>query len=367
MDIIYPDYHNSLANLANSILKKWGLSTDGGTLNLLDPYLAKDYKNVVVILLDGLGQCILERNLAAEGFFNSHLAGTYSSTFPPTTVAATASLDSGLTPCQHGWLGWDCYFPQIDRNVTVYLNTDTETGEKVAEESVAWKYCWYPSVINRIKAAGGKAYYASPFAPPYPTSFDSSLELVKKYCQEPGQKYIYCYCTEPDDTMHRTGCCSDEAKQVILALEKKIEQLAAEVKDTLLIITADHGMVDAKSVCLEDYPGIMECLVRIPTIEARALNLFVKEEKREQFEQEFTQAFGDKYLLLSKQEVLDRKLFGSGTEHKDFRRMLGDYLAVATGDLAIFHSREKAKMFVGVHAGLTRDEMIIPLMVVEKK
>lgn len=179
-NIVYPDYSNSIANLANSILKRWGLPANGKTLELLDRYLAKDYKNVVVILLDGMGKCIIERNLEKDGFFNTHLAGTYSSTFPSTTVAATTSIDSGLTPCEHGWLGWDCYFPQIDRNVTVFLNTDTETGEKVAEESVAWKYCWYSSVINRIDSAGGKAYYAIPFVPPYSQTFEERCELIKK-------------------------------------------------------------------------------------------------------------------------------------------------------------------------------------------
>jgi len=87
-----------------------GLPTNGKTLELLDRYLAKDYKNVVVILLDGMGRCIIERNLEKDGFFNTHLAGTYSSTFPSTTVAATTSIDSGLTPCEHGWLGWTVTF-----------------------------------------------------------------------------------------------------------------------------------------------------------------------------------------------------------------------------------------------------------------
>ena len=146
-------------------MKKWGLPTNGGTLKLLDRYLEKDYKNVVVILLDGMGKYIIEHNLEKNGFFNTHMAGTYSSTFPPTTVAATTPIASGLTPCEHGWLGWDCYFPQIDRNVIVFLNTDTETGEKVAEESVAWKYCGYTSVIKKINSAGGKAYFVAPFLP----------------------------------------------------------------------------------------------------------------------------------------------------------------------------------------------------------
>jgi arylsulfatase A-like enzyme len=363
--IVYPDYSNSVANFANSILKKWGLARSGGTLKLLDPYLVKDYENVVVILLDGMGKNIIERNLEEKGFFNTHLAGTYSSTFPPTTAAATTSIDNGLTPCEHGWLGWDCYFPQIDRNVTVFRNTDTETGEKVAEESVAWKYCGYSSVIDRINSAGGKAYYVTPFSPPNPETFEDSCELIKTYCKERGQKYIYCYCDEPDHTMHRTGCYSDEAKRIISSLERMVESLTVELNDTLLIVTADHGHMDSKGVCIKDYPKIMNCLKRIPTIEPRALNLFVKEDVRDGFIKEFTIEFGDKFLLLPKEKVLEMRLFGSGTEHKDFRLMLGDYLAVATGDLSIFNTKEEVEKFIGVHAGLTKDEMIIPLIIAE--
>lgn len=151
------------------------------------------------------------------------------------TAAATTSINNGLTPCEHGWLGWDCYFPQIDRNVAVFLNTDTETGEKVADESVAWKYCGYVSVIDRINSAGRKAYCISPFVPPNPGTFDESCELIKKYCEESGQKYIYCYCDEPDNTMYLTGCYSDESKQVILSLERRIKSLTTELKDTLVI------------------------------------------------------------------------------------------------------------------------------------
>ncbi len=61
------------------------------------------------------------------------------------------------------------------------------------------------------------------------------------------------------------------------------------------------------------------------------------------------------------------KLFGAGKEHKDFRDLLGNYLTIATDNLSIFRSKEKAERFIGVHAGMTEDEMIIPLIVVEKE
>ena len=55
--------------------------------------------------------------------------------------------------------------------------------------------------------------------------------------------------------------------------------------------------MDSKGVSITDYPSITECLVRMPSIEPGALNLFVKAEKMEQFENEFKKAFGDKFLL----------------------------------------------------------------------
>ena len=71
--------------------------------------------------------------------------------------------------------------------------------------------------------------------------------------------------------------------------------------------------------------------------------------------------------ILSKDEVKKQKLFGPGVEHPQFDGMLGDYLAVATGDLSIFNTQEEKEKFIGVHAGLTKEEMEIPLIVVEKK
>ena len=61
-----------------------------------------------------------------------------------------------------------------------------------------------------------------------------------------------------------------------------MEQLCKELKNTLVSVTADHGHIDSRGVALTDYPNIMECLVRMPSIEPRALNFFVKEEKRQQ-------------------------------------------------------------------------------------
>jgi len=40
---------------------------------------------------------------------------------------------------------------------------------------------------------------------------------------------------------------------------------------------------------------------------------------------------------------------------------------VAISDLSIFNTQEEKEKFIGVHAGLTKEEMEIPLIVVEKR
>lgn len=365
MKIKYPDYKHCITNLANSILNHFGLEGGHESLELCDTLLKKEYQNVIILLLDGMGKNIMDRNLEPDGFFQSHLAGTYSSVFPPTTVAATTTISSGKNPSEHSWLGWDCYYKPIDKNVTVFLNRETETGKTAAEFDVAGTYCPYENIVDRIRESGQHAYYATPFAEPNPASFDQICERIIELCEKPEKKYIYAYWVEPDKSMHQAGCYAKESRQVLQRVERQVSELCRQLSDTLVIVTADHGHVNSDGVCIRDYPRIMECLVRMPSIEPRALNLFVKKGMEGQFEREFAEAFGEKFLLFTKKQVKEKKLFGAGREHERFDEMLGDYLAVAVSDLSVYHTREEADSFIGVHAGLTEDEMTVPLIVIE--
>ena len=62
-----PDYSRCLVNLSNSILKRFGAETSADTLAEADAYLAGNYKNVVLLLLDAMGSSILEKHLAEDG------------------------------------------------------------------------------------------------------------------------------------------------------------------------------------------------------------------------------------------------------------------------------------------------------------
>jgi DNA-binding transcriptional regulator YhcF (GntR family) len=121
--------------------------------------------------------------------------------------------------------------------------------------------------------------------------------------------------------------------------------------------------IDTDYVMWKDYPKLADCLVRLPSLEPRVLNFFVKEGKHAFFEAEFNKEFGDKFLLMPMEEAIEKKLFGTGTPHEHFRAMLGDYLAIAISDLSIYYIEER---WVSMHGSVTEDEMLIPLIVLNK-
>ena len=362
MEIRYPEYGNCIANLACSVLKYYGIEPPNPTLNAADELLGKEYKNVVVILLDAMGVNIIEKHLSPNGFFRQNLKAEYSSVFPPTTVAATTSLESGLYPNQHGWLGWTGYFKELDRNVVYFLNIDNDNGEELTEEQSAAALFPYRNIRDSIEQAGVQTHYIAPFIEPCPNKYYKFCDEIKRVCALDGRKYIYAYWDEPDHSMHNHGIDCQKVHDRLVYIEGLTRSLCEQLTDTLVIITADHGHINVRNDVLSDYPDIMDCLVRMPSIEARALNLFIKKGMESSFETAFNAHFSESYILMKKSEVIESRLFGLGENHAKFNDLLGDYLAVAVDDYAI--TNVPSKLHLGNHAGLTKDEMTIPLIAI---
>ena len=190
-------------------------------------------------------------------------------------------------------------------------------------------------------------------------------DTIKNKCNEPGRKYIYAYSPEPDTTMHRLGSDSKEAKALIKDANDRIEKLASEVEDTIIFVIADHGHLKVDHIFLDNYPDIVACLKRNTSIEPRAVNFFIKDDKKEEFVELFNKYFKDYFDLCPKDEIIKAKLFGDGEENSVYRDALGDYLAIAKSNKDIIYGGSRP--FVSQHAGYTDDEIFVPLVLIKKR
>lgn len=367
--ITYPNYDRSILSIASSVLNHFGVKDcQHKSLPEFDELLSKDYKNVVVMLFDGLGISAINEHLKENDFLRKHFVCPISSVFPSTTVAATTSIESGYSPAETSWLGWDLYFDEIGENVAVFRNALQKNGEPAASYNVAQKYIPYKRIFERIEEVNGKgsAVYVSPFSKHHIKSVPHICRTVKRLSKRRKKKYIYTYWYQPDKAMHDYGVKSEQAHEQILLINNEVEQLCKQLKNSLVIITADHGLCDGVNEYLEDYPELSAMLKVPPSIEPRALSFFVKDGTKNDFKKEFNRLFGDDFRLMTKEEVFAENLFGFGKPHKKTYDFVGDYFAVATGEKSLFIEREDRE-FIGVHAGLTEEEMTVPFIATETK
>lgn len=360
------NYNECLTNLACSIRKYFDLPYNHNTLEYVDKLLnEKKPKNVVTILCDGMGSNILKRTLDKDDFLIKNMYKSITTVFPATTVAATTSMRTGLNPSETGMIGWNTYYKDIDKVITTFFNTEkTDTTHTIIPEAVSLrkKYMKEKSIEEYINEGGKyKAYSLFPFGDnPYTDTLDM-YNKIKELCTEPSKKYIYAYDEEPDHTMHLYGPDNKTVKDLIRYRNMMIERLSNELEDTIIFVVADHGHTLIENIFLENYPDIIECLIRNTSTEPRATSFFIKEDKKDEFVTLFNKYFSNDFDLYTKEEVLKSKLFGDGDINPILESELGDYISIAKTNKAILYKGDE--VLVSHHAGYTDDEIYVPLII----
>lgn len=379
-EIKYPDYNNSILNLITSILKHYNVKTNHSSLEVLDKKLEKKYKNVVLVILDGMGEHIL-KNLSKDGFFTKHKVSTITSVYPSTTTAAITTYYSGKSPLETGWIAWSQYFKEYGRAVDMLSHKESYLREDLssAKIDVFKQVIGYETVFEKIEKASPKVN-AYEIMPDYAerrskrslraNNIEEICEHIKLICSNNSQNFIMAYCDNPDGLLHKFGCNSKEAEDMIKEAEKRIEKMREELsEETLIIISADHGHKDINKVYdLLEYPEIQDCLIMPASLESRTVAFWVKEDKREIFEKLFKENFSEDFLLLSKDEVLQKNLLGYGEKHKKIDDFIGNYLALSiSGSIIRLQTflAEGKKVKKSTHCGLTKEEMEVPLIIIE--
>ena len=373
--MIFPDYNRSILSTTASILRHFGVNSLYPTLPEVDAALATGPKHVALVLADGAGVRPMENNLSEGAYLRRMRAATVTSVFPSTTTAAITAYYAGQSPLEHGWLGWSLYFKEYAADAVTFLRKTFYTGKDIDGPQPATALMPYESIFEKIRRGRPEVKTITQYA--FPTYAEHGAEVnlrfstlhqlcenIRNIAREPRPTFSISYWAEPDASMHQYGVSSAQARAQFRLLNDEVEALSRQITDTLLIVTADHGLIDGRFVELTDYPDITECLWMPPMVETRAAAFYVKPYRRVQFENAFRAHFGADFLLLSREEVLEKGLLGRGTPHRKIDDFIGDYLACATGSACMSYTLpgQKKTPMAAVHAGLTEDEMLVPVM-----
>ena len=103
-----------------------------------------------------------------------------------------------------------------------------------------------------------------------------------------------------------------------------------------------------------------------PSVEARATAFFIKEGMEDKFVENFNKEFRDYFILYKSEDFLKTKFLGDDAIHPKLKEFLGDYFSIAI-DKYSFKLVNSKQSFKAQHAGLTTDEMLIPLIMFPQK
>lgn len=390
--LIVPDYRGySICSVPRFIRALFGDRVDRAeAFAPLLPDLLPD--RVVFLLLDGMGYLHLNRLRASfpDLFLNRLIDGgkfvPLTSTLPATTATALASYNTGLTPQEHGMLGYRLYLKETaaitnmvrlsllgngqgDSALAAGIDLKTFLGEMTLYDHLAQLGVQAHILLSKYIATSGlsRLIYDGDAQSHPVVNFSDMLVTTRHILQEArGKTFLSLYWGGTDAIAHTHGPQSEaftaELRSIDAALER---ELAGRIDDTLLLISADHGFVameESDYIMIPDYPELARNLLLPPVGDTRAAYLFVREGKRKEVKEFITEHFGKDLLCLDSHEALEAGLFGLGKIKPEVPDRIGDLLVISTGSRALYYPYKDSAKLKGMHGGLTPQEMLVPFI-----
>lgn len=386
-EMLKPDYDGgNIVNLMASIQNAIGQSdSDYCPLLQLQPECLQRTENIVLMVIDALGYNYI-RSVGRGGSFDTYLRGSMSTVYLSTTTTAITSYLTGVAPQQHALMGWNTWLKELGAVVKV-LPFRTRGGSLALEHSqidLKSLYALEP-FVNKLRV---KSTFVSPdmiidsayncaqqgraqTVPHYDLeSFFAQTEKLIHTAQEP--QYIYAYWPMLDTLGHIHGIHSQNSIEHFQELDRGFAAFLEKIQgtNTTVIVTGDHGMIDStpeSSLSLNDHPRLSETLAIPLCGEPRAVFCYVRPFKQKQFEDYVYSELADVVELMPSEQLLEEHYFGLGEVNAKLLERIGDYTLMMKDNNVLYDQlfQEHRHRHIGVHGGLSADEMLVPLVFAE--
>jgi predicted AlkP superfamily pyrophosphatase or phosphodiesterase len=355
---------------------------------------------IVFFLVDAFGWCFYEKYKEHSGFLRKieegGIVSKLTSQFPSTTTAHVTTALTGEPVYEHGLYEWFYYEPEVDDIITAFLfkearkqGIETLKNKNVDPKSFLPKKSFFkdllengvkstvyqPSFINNsiysnamCEDATVKGYYE------YEDLFKSlSKDLIKNNDKE----YFYVYLPEIDSVAHEKGNSSKEFKEAVKKLLKQMDKFYEEgkenFKNTIVMISADHGQVDTdlstKYYLNNIIPNIGRYLKKnknndliSPAGYCRDLFLHVKEEHLYTVKKLIEKELKDIVYVYTFEELKEKGFFGHPS--KRMMERCGNLIILPKDNNHIWWYEQDIfeLTLIGIHGGASKNEMEIPFL-----
>lgn len=357
-----------------------GLSAAGGGLEL------PPATSAVVVLIDGLGDRLLERR-GGHAPFLRHLRSESAAVsqrllcgFPSTTATSMGMFGTGAYPGTHGLVGLDVLDPARD---TLF----SELSWDPAVDPRLWQPV--PTVFEQAVRAGvdvvriGPGYFNGSglteaalrggrfvAADSLQARVDATVEAIggrRRLAGRDAGCLVYLYWGEVDKSGHVHGCDSWEWGEEVAQVDAAVRQLVTRLgPQTLIAVTADHGMVDVPAGARLDVAHEPDLAAGVRHVggEPRALHLYCEAGATGDVRDAWRERLAGSMHVVERDEAVRAGWFGP-VDPRVLPR-IGDLVVTAVGTFAVVDSRTarpELLRLIGMHGARTPDEQEIPLLV----
>jgi len=327
--------------------------------------MVADADNVVLFVLDGLGWDQLQDHRHLMPTLASMAGGPIHTVAPTTTATALTSITTGLTPAEHGLIGYRIVLGGDIVNVLRWT-----VGEQLVRRSHP------PMQVQPFEPFLGQTVPVVTIAELQVSAFSeahlrgslqvgwraaSSIAVEARAQIEAGERFVYCYYGGIDKIAHERGFGPYYEAELRAADALVADMLATLPTGTALLVTADHGQVDVGGRIVQPSSELL-ANVNFQSGEGRFRWLHTVKGAAEDVASIAKAEVGDEAWVATRDQMLDEHWFGP-TMTPAVRSRLGDVALVAHAPVS-FHDPADSGPFELVcrHGSLTSAEVNVPLV-----
>jgi Type I phosphodiesterase / nucleotide pyrophosphatase len=358
---LVPDYAGPcLTNLVPSLLGP------GGTADLPAwfPEPARGARQVVLFVLDGLGwDQLLERSALAPTLAGMS-GGPIDAVAPTTTATSLTSIATGLTPGEHGVVGYRMAMHGEVLNVLRWSTPNGDARRRMVPDEVQPRR---PFLGSSVPVVAKTEFVGSGFTMAHLAGvrhvgwrLPSSLAVEVGALLRDGERFVYAYYDGVDKVAHEYGLGRHYDAEL-----RATDRLVSDMVDVLppgavLLVTADHGQVDVPAT-LPLASEVIQC-TRLLSGEGRFRWLHARPGRETDLLDAATAAHGTQAWVVTLEQVLDGGWLGPRVTSAA-RSRLGDVAVVAHDPVSFDDPADTGAIVLRCrHGSLTAAEVRVPLL-----